>query len=214
MGTRRVLVTMAMLMAVCATAVTATASSGDDNDGGLFAAGSFAMNGREVLLSSYAGSPVLVVNVASECGLTEYMYTRLVRLARAAPQLRIIGFPSNEFGGQEPRSSSAIRAEMAAAYRVTFPLADKIEVNGARAHPVFKWLVAESGGEDIAWNFTVFLVNGDGRLEGRFEPGEPFEAIEAAVAGMMAEARRKRWEADGGPRHTGADLPVGHGDEL
>jgi len=126
--------------------------------------------------------PALLVNVASKCGLTP-QYTGLEQLQEkyAEAGFTVVGLPCNQFGGQEPGSSEEIAEFCSATYGVTFPLTEKVEVNGDGRHPVYAELVTtpdENGKDgDITWNFEKFLVDGDGRVVARFSPGvEPDDA--------------------------------------
>jgi glutathione peroxidase len=121
------------------------------------------------------GSALLIVNVASKCGLTP-QYTALEKLHEefASRGLAVVGFPCNQFGGQEPGSADEIAEFCSATYGVTFPMFEKIEVNGAGRHPVYDVLTAtpDADGEagDIMWNFEKFLVRPDGTVAERFRP--------------------------------------------
>ena len=119
--------------------------------------------------------PALLVNVASKCGLTP-QYTGLEQLQEkyADSGFTVVGLPCNQFGGQEPGSSEEIAEFCSATYGVTFPMSEKIEVNGEGRHPVYAELVGtpdEKGrAGDITWNFEKVLVDGDGRVVARFSP--------------------------------------------
>ena len=138
------------------------------------------------------GRPALVVNVASRCGLTP-QYAKLEQLhEKFAPRgFTVVGVPCNQFGGQEPGSSEEIAEFCSATYGVTFPMTEKVDVNGADRHPLYAelTLVPVAGGEpgDIQWNFEKFLVDGDGTPLSRFgpvtEPDDPavIQAIESAL---------------------------------
>jgi glutathione peroxidase len=140
------------------------------------------------------GKTLLVVNVASKCGLTP-QYEGLERLqARYGDRgFSVVGFPCNQFGGQEPGTADEIQEFCSATYNVTFPLFEKIEVNGEGRHPVYEELTAapDASGEagDIQWNFEKFLVGRDGTVIGRFRPRtdpedpEVVAAIEANLPG-------------------------------
>ena len=146
--------------------------------------------GEESSLGEFAGKTLLVVNVASKCGLTP-QYTALEALhERLADRgFSVVGFPCNQFGGQEPGSAEEIAEFCSATYGVTFPMFEKIEVNGPGRHPVYTELTAvpDAGGEagDIQWNFEKFLVRPDGSVAARFRPmttpddPEVLSAIEA-----------------------------------
>ena len=124
------------------------------------------IDGEKVSLSKYKGKKILFVNVASKCGFTP-QYKALQKLSeKYADKLVVIGFPSNEFGGQEPGSEATIKAFCKATYGVTFPMASKIEVTGDRKHPIYQWLTqkAKNGKENssVKWNFQKYLVNEKG----------------------------------------------------
>ncbi|KAB8161915.1 glutathione peroxidase [Streptomyces sp. 3MP-14] len=150
------------------------------------------LEGEDTSLDAFRGQLLLVVNVASRCGLTP-QYEGLERLhERYAPRgFSVLGFPCNQFAGQEPGSSEEIRAFCSATYGVTFPMFERIEVNGPGRHPLYAELTgaADAGGEagDVQWNFEKFLVSPDGRIVGRYRPrtepedAELVAAIEAAL---------------------------------
>ena len=124
------------------------------------------ISGEEISLNSYEGKVLLIVNTASNCGLT-YHYKGLESLYQEYKEegLEIIGFPCNQFGKQEPGSSEEIKSFCDLNYGVTFTLSEKIEVNGLNAHPVFKYLKSELKGKlnnNIKWNFTKFLIDRHG----------------------------------------------------
>jgi glutathione peroxidase len=152
------------------------------------------LDGSPADLGDYQGKVALVVNVASKCGLTP-QYEGLERLhERYADQgFTVLGFPCNQFLGQEPGSADEIATFCSTTYGVTFPLFEKIEVNGDNRHPVYSVLTetADAEGEagDIQWNFEKFLVGADGNVVARFRPvvdpeaPEVVEAIEANLPG-------------------------------
>lgn len=132
------------------------------------------LDGREQSLEEYAGKVALVVNTASKCGLTP-QYEGLEKLYEqyADEGLVVLGFPCNQFGGQEPGDAEEIGAFCQKNYGVSFPMFAKVDVNGENAHPVFQWLRREKGGvlgDKIKWNFTKFLVGRDGRVIKRYAP--------------------------------------------
>ena len=129
------------------------------------------LDGQPRALKDYSGHPVLVVNVASRCGLTP-QYAGLEKLFRefGSKGLVVLGLPCNQFGAQEPGSAAEIRQFCDLNYGVSFPLTSKIEVNGPGAHPLYAWLRGETGGGDIQWNFEKFLVGKDGRIIRRYSP--------------------------------------------
>jgi glutathione peroxidase len=128
------------------------------------------IRGDERKLSEYAGQVLLVVNVASECGLTP-QYRGLEELQRKYRDrgLRVVGFPANEFGGQEPGSNEEIAQFCTSKFDVSFDMMAKVVVKGDGIHPLFQWLTSETGG-DIKWNFGKFLIGKDGAIVKRFEP--------------------------------------------
>ena len=149
------------------------------------------LNGEPATLADYQGHPVLVVNVASRCGLTP-QYTGLEQLQQTygAKGFSVLGFPCNQFGGQEPGSAEEIQTFCSTSYGVTFPMFEKIEVNGPGRHPIYAELTdvadAEGHAGDIRWNFEKFLVDRDGaitRYGPQTEPSDPalVGAIEAAL---------------------------------
>ena len=133
------------------------------------AALSFTMNsidGKSVDLSRYLGQVVLMVNVASQCGYTP-QYAGLEELHKkyAAKGLRILGFPSNDFGEQEPGTNAEIKKFCEANFDVTFPLADKEVVSGDKAHPLYRWAARQTGALGVpTWNFHKILIGRDGRI--------------------------------------------------
>ncbi|MEV0735365.1 glutathione peroxidase [Streptomyces sp. NPDC050549] len=151
------------------------------------------LKGGSADLSQYAGKAVLVVNVASKCGLTP-QYTGLERLQEryAAQGFTVLGVPCNQFLGQEPGSAEEIAEFCSATYGVTFPLTEKVEVNGDGRHELYDRLVgfadAEGHTGDIRWNFEKFLIGRDGAVVARFSPQTEPESAEvvAAVEGSLA----------------------------
>jgi glutathione peroxidase len=130
------------------------------------------IDGAEDSLDAYRGKVVLVVNVASQCGFTP-QYEGLERLYKtyADRGFVVLGFPSNQFGGQEPGSEADIQEFCSLNYGVTFPMFAKVDVNGDDAHPLFTWLRGQRSGflgDRIKWNFTKFLVDSEGRAVGRY----------------------------------------------
>ncbi|AJE16418.1 glutathione peroxidase [Stutzerimonas balearica] len=132
-----------------------------------------ALGGGELPLSQYADRLLLVVNVASHCGLTP-QYAGLEQLYQryAGRGLVVLGIPCNQFAGQEPGSDEEIRSFCSLNYGVSFPLSAKLEVNGPQRHPLYRLLAGEGADfpGDITWNFEKFLVDTDGRVLGRFSP--------------------------------------------
>jgi len=148
------------------------------------------IDGRNTSLDAYKGRVLLIVNVASKCGFTpQYSALQSIYSKYKDEGLVVLGFPCNQFAGQEPGTSEQIKEFCSSHYGVTFPLFEKIEVNGAHRHPLYKVLAGDksSFSGDIKWNFTKFLIGRDGRILNRFEPKtkpdspEVIKAIEAAL---------------------------------
>ena len=145
------------------------------------------LGGADSTLGTLAGKTLLVVNVASKCGLTP-QYTALEKLhEQFAPRgFAVVGFPCNQFGGQEPGSAEEIAEFCSATYGVTFPMFEKIEVNGPGRHPIYASLteVPDASGEagDIQWNFEKFLIRPDGTVAGRFRSRVTPDSAEVLVA--------------------------------
>lgn len=131
------------------------------------------IEGHEQSLREYEGKVVLVVNVASECGLTP-QYEGLERLHEQYEDLAVLGFPCNQFGAQEPGTEAEIQAFCTNKYGVRFPMFAKIDVNGDDAHPLYQWLTATStepeGKGPVQWNFGKFLIGKEGQVLARFAP--------------------------------------------
>ncbi len=125
------------------------------------------------LVPSLRGKVVLIVNVASECGLTpQYEGLQQLQVELADQDFAVLGMPCNQFGAQEPGSESEIAEFCSTNYQVSFPLSRKIEVNGEGRHPLYDWLTSERDGfpGDIEWNFEKFLIDRDGRIARRYPP--------------------------------------------
>jgi glutathione peroxidase len=139
------------------------------------------IHGAAVDLGNYQGKVVLVVNTASQCGLTpQYAGLQNLYESYADRGLEILGFPCDQFGHQEPGSEAEIAEFCETSYGVTFPMFAKVEVNGPGAHPLYQWLTETIGGEDgkdIEWNFAKFLVDRDGTLLQRYAPQTTPDAL-------------------------------------
>jgi glutathione peroxidase len=152
------------------------------------------IDGKAQSLADYRGKALLVVNVASKCGLTPQYEALQALQAEYAPRgFAVLGFPCNQFAGQEPGSDADVKAFCSTNYGVTFPLYSKIDVNGKGRAPLYTWLTAEAtrpdGPGDIKWNFAKFLVGKTGAVAARFEPKtaptapEIRQALEQALGG-------------------------------
>lgn len=138
-------------------------------------------------LGEHAGKALLVVNVASKCGLTpQYEGLEMLHEEYAEGGFSVVGFPCNQFGGQEPGSAEEIATFCSATYGVTFPMLEKIEVNGDNRHPVYVELTqtpdADGEAGDVKWNFEKFLLAPSGDVVGRFRPGTDPYAPELVAA--------------------------------
>ena len=140
------------------------------------------IDGKTVSLSYYRGKALLIVNVASKCGFTP-QYTGLEKLWQDYRErgLVVLGFPCDQFGNQEPGNEEEIKSFCSLTYEVDFPMFAKVDVNGAQAHPLWKWLKKEKGGllgiDAIKWNFTKFLVGRDGKVIKRYAPTDKPESL-------------------------------------
>ena len=147
------------------------------------------LQGKEMNLADYAGKVVLVVNTASKCGLTpQYEGLQALYDKYADKGLVIIGSPCNQFANQEPGDSEAIQGNCLINYGVSFPITEKIEVNGKGAHPLFAYLKKAAPGtltNAVKWNFTKFLVGNDGQPIKRYSPTTKPEQLEADIEAAL-----------------------------
>ncbi|XP_015598009.1 probable phospholipid hydroperoxide glutathione peroxidase [Cephus cinctus] len=148
------------------------------------------IHGNNVSLEKYQGHVAIIVNVASDCGLTDRNYKQLVTLHQKYKDshgLRILAFPCNQFGGQESGTAQQI-LDFVKRYNVEFDMFEKIDVNGDKAHPLWKWLKSQQGGfltDDIKWNFTKFVIDKQGHVVSRFAPTtDPLE-MESALKSIF-----------------------------
>lgn len=157
----------------------------------LYAFEALSIEGQTVPLDRYRGQVLLIVNTASACGFTpQFAGLETLHQIYGERGLVVLGFPCNQFGHQDPGSNAEIGAFCLRNYGVSFPMMSKIDVNGADAHPLYRWLTAEApgllGSKAIKWNFTKFLVGKDGRVIRRYAPQDAPEKlakdIEAALA--------------------------------
>jgi glutathione peroxidase len=145
--------------------------------------------GDDVPLQRYEGQVLLVVNTASACGFTpQYRGLEALQQAYGPRGFSVLGFPCNQFGGQEPGDARQIEQFCASKYDVTFPMFAKIDVNGSRAHPLYTYLKSEKTGllgSGIKWNFTKFLVDRSGRVVGRFAPTVTPEGLKKEIEALL-----------------------------
>lgn len=148
--------------------------------------------GKDASLADYKGKVVLVVNTASKCGLTpQYAALEAAYQKYKDQGLVILGFPCNDFGGQEPGTLEEIQQFCTGTYQVTFPLMDKVHVKGTEQHPLYAALTGEKGAfpGDVKWNFGKFLIGKDGKPLARFEPQQKPDSPEVTKA--IEEALKK-----------------------
>lgn len=150
------------------------------------------LTGQEQPLSAYAGQVVLVVNTASQCGFTPQLEGLQQLQERFGDRgFTVLGFPCNQFGGQEPGSAEEIGAFCQRNYGVDFPMFAKVDVNGKEAHPLFRWLTRERPGRlgrKIRWNFTKFLLDGEGNVIARYGSTTSPERIAPRIEDALSEA--------------------------
>jgi glutathione peroxidase len=149
------------------------------------------IDGQAVPLEQFRGKALLIVNTASACGFTpQFKGLEELHQAFGGRGLVVLGFPCNQFGSQDPGSNDEIAQFCQLNYGVSFPMMSKVDVNGAKAHPLYQWLTREApgllGSKSIKWNFTKFLVGKDGTVIKRYAPQDPPSSlakdIEAALA--------------------------------
>ena len=149
------------------------------------------ISGKTVRLADHAGRVLLIVNTASACGFTpQFAGLETLWATYRDRGLVVLGFPSNEFGGQDPGSNDQIASFCQMNYGVNFPMMAKIEVNGPGAHPLFVWLKDQApgllGSKGIKWNFTKFLVGRDGRVIKRYAPQDAPAKLAADIEAALA----------------------------
>ncbi|HEY9029215.1 MULTISPECIES: glutathione peroxidase [Variovorax] len=151
------------------------------------------IDGKPVKLSAFKGKVLLIVNTASKCGFTpQFAGLEALHEKYADKGLAVLGFPSNQFGGQDPGTNEEIGAFCMKNYGVSFPMMEKIDVNGANAAPLYKWLTKEKpgllGSTAIKWNFTKFLIGRDGTVIKRYAPLDTPASLERDVEAALAAA--------------------------
>jgi len=159
--------------------------------GSIYDFDAISIDGKPVALAAERDKVMLIVNTASACGFTP-QFAGLESLWKeyAARGLIVMGFPSNEFGGQDPGSDGEIASFCQLNYGVSFPMMSKVKVNGAEAHPLWKWLTKEApgilGSKSVKWNFTKFLVGRDGEVLKRYAPTDKPESIKSDIEAALA----------------------------
>jgi len=148
------------------------------------------IDGKDVNLSKYKGKVLLIVNVASKCGFTkQYAGLQKIYDKYNSKGFEVLGFPCNQFGGQEPGTEKEIKEFCSSNYNVTFPMFSKIDVNGENTHPLYAFLKSNVKGifgtEDIKWNFTKFLVDKNGNVVKRFAPQTTPEDIAKDIEELL-----------------------------
>ncbi|KAL3619298.1 putative phospholipid hydroperoxide glutathione peroxidase [Castilleja foliolosa] len=151
--------------------------------------------GNDVDLSTYKGKVLLIVNVASQCGLANSNYTNLTKLYEKYKDqgLEILAFPCNQFGSQEPGNNDQIQEFACTRFKAEYPIFDKIEVNGSNAVPLYKYLKSVKGslfGNDIKWNFSKFLVDQDGHVVDRYAPTTSPLSIEKDIKKLLEKVAK------------------------
>jgi glutathione peroxidase len=145
--------------------------------------------GEPSSLEPFKGETILIVNVASKCGLTpQYEGLESLQKEYEARGFSVVGFPCNQFGEQEPGSAEEIQTFCSTTYGVTFPMFDKIDVNGDNAHPLYQYLRGEKSGllgSSIKWNFTKFLIDRLGKVVGRYAPTTTPEALTKDIEALL-----------------------------
>jgi glutathione peroxidase len=150
------------------------------------------IEGKPAHLSTQRGKVLLIVNTASECGFTP-QFDGLEALWKAYRDkgLVVVGFPSNEFGGQDPGSNEEIASFCSLNHGVSFPMMGKVEVNGPNASPLWQWLTSQApgflGSQAIKWNFTKFLIGRDGRVVKRYAPTDTPESMKRDIEAALDE---------------------------
>lgn len=148
------------------------------------------LDGKPVSLRDYAGKVLLVVNTASKCGFTpQYQGLEALYQQYRDRGLAVLGFPCNQFGAQEPGTAAEIGSFCQKNYGVSFPMFEKIDVNGDGAHPLYRWLKSNAKGvlgtEAIKWNFTKFLIDRQGQVIDRFAPNTKPEDLKSEVEALL-----------------------------
>ena len=147
------------------------------------------LSGEDTPLKRFEGKVLLIVNTASKCGFTpQYQGLEALHRELSPRGFAVLGFPCNQFGGQEPGDAEQIEQFCASQYSVSFPMFAKIEVNGSGAHPLYKYLKGEKSGllgSSVKWNFTKFLVDRAGKVVARFAPTAKPEGLKQDIEALL-----------------------------
>ena len=147
------------------------------------------LSGEEVALKKFEGQVLLIVNTASACGFTpQYRGLEALQQSYAPRGFAVLGFPCNQFGAQEPGNAEQIATFCERNYAITFPMFEKIDVNGRDEHPLYKWLKSQKTGllgPSIKWNFTKFLIDRSGKVVSRFAPTDRPEALKRDFEALL-----------------------------
>ena len=147
------------------------------------------LSGEEVPLKKFEGQVLLIVNTASACGFTpQYRGLEALQQQFSPRGFAVLGFPCNQFGAQEPGNAEQIATFCERNYAITFPMFDKIDVNGRDEHPLYKYLKSQKMGllgPSIKWNFTKFLIDRSGKVVGRFAPTDRPEALKRDIEALL-----------------------------
>ena len=147
------------------------------------------LTGEDTPLKRFAGKVLLIVNTASACGFTpQYKGLEVLQQKYAARGFSVLGFPCNQFGRQEPGNAAEIGQFCSSNYAVSFPMFDKIDVNGDNAHPLYQYLRGEKSGllgSSIKWNFTKFLIDRSGKVVGRYAPTTTPEQLTRDIEALL-----------------------------
>ena len=147
------------------------------------------LTGHDVSMKQFEGEVLLIVNTASACGFTpQYRGLQQIHEEYAPRGFAVLGFPCNQFGGQEPGNAEEIGAFCETQYQVSFLMFDKVDVNGTHAHPLYNFLKSEKSGllgSAIKWNFTKFLVDRSGQVVGRFAPTTTPESLKEKIEALL-----------------------------
>jgi glutathione peroxidase len=166
-----------------------TKGNSKDMSGTIYEFSAKQLNGKDKSLADYKGKVVLIVNTASQCGFTkQYKGLQELYVKYNSKGLEILGFPCNQFGGQEPGTADEIKQFCEVNFSVTFPMFDKVDVNGDNSHPLFNFLKSEKSGlvtDDIKWNFTKFLIDKNGKPVERFASVTTPESLEKHIEKLL-----------------------------